>query len=366
MSIPLSQAVFWSVAFLVFVGLIWLLKGVLLPFVLGALIAYLLNPIVSRLEKLGIARRGAVLLILASFFTLLTIFLAILSPILLREAMAFLDAAPGYATYLWEKAQPIIVSIQERLGYQITDQLQGVLQDNVGKTFQVGKGVLTGLANGGGAVLEFMTTLFLTPIAAYFMMKEWPGIVKEIRDMMPRDHETTLRELLRQIDGKISGFVRGQIMICGALGLLYAIALSLAGLNYGFVIGLGTGILSIIPYVGSTLGLVTSLVVSYLQSSGDWSFVGIIAVIFFVGQFIEGNFITPKLMGDSVGLHPLWIIFALMVGGSLLGILGMFLAVPVAAIIGVLLAFALSQYKASPFYRKDENKKASQEEKQSK
>lgn len=366
MTLPLSQTIFWSVAFLIFLGLIWLLKGILLPFVLGAVIAYLLNPVVGRLEKLGMARRGAVLLMLGSFFTVLTILLAILLPILLREAMAFLDAAPGYVTYLWAKVQPMIVAVQERLGYQITDQLQGLLQDNMGKTLQVGKGVLAGLANGGGAVLEFMTTLFLTPIAAYFMMKEWPAIVREIGDMMPRDHESTLRELLRQIDGKISGFVRGQIMICGALGILYAIALSIAGLNYGFVIGLGTGILSIIPYVGSTLGLMTSLVVSYLQSGGDWSFVGIIAVIFFVGQFIEGNFITPKLMGDSVGLHPLWIIFALMAGGSLLGLLGMFLAIPVAAIVGVLLAFAFSQYKASSFYRKKGEKKLDQEKKQNK
>jgi predicted PurR-regulated permease PerM len=254
MTLPLSQTIFWSVAFLIFLGLIWLLKGVLLPFVLGALIAYLLNPVVGRLEKLGMARRGAVLLMLGSFFTVLTIFLAILLPILLREAMAFLDAAPGYVTYLWAKVQPMIVAVQERLGYQITDQLQGILQDNMGKTLQVGKGVFTGLASGGGAVLEFMTTLFLTPIAAYFMMKEWPAIVREIGNMMPRDHESTLRELLRQIDGKISGFVRGQIMICGALGILYAIALSIAGLNYGFVIGLGTGILSIIPYVGVHAG----------------------------------------------------------------------------------------------------------------
>jgi predicted PurR-regulated permease PerM len=366
MTITLSQAVFWSVTFLIFLGLIWLLKGILLPFVLGALIAYLLNPVVGRLEKLGLARRASVLLILGSFFAVLTLLLAIILPILVREGMEFLDAAPKYGAYLWEKVQPLIAAIQEKMGYQITDQLQVILQDNMGKTLQVGKGLLAGLAGGGEAVVGFMTTLFLTPIAAYFMMKEWPAIVREMGDMMPRHHETTLRELIRQIDEKISGFVRGQIMICGALGLLYAIALSIAGLNYGFVIGLGTGILSIIPYVGSTLGLATSLVVSYLQSGGDWSFVGIIAVIFFVGQFIEGNFITPKLMGDSVGLHPLWIIFALMAGGSLLGLLGMFLAIPIAAIIGVLLAFAFSQYKASSFYRKKEDKKLDQEKKNKK
>ena len=147
--------------------------------------------------------------------------------------------------------------------------------------------------------------------------------------------------------------------VCLALGFAYAVCLSIAGLNYGFVIGLSTGILSIIPFVGSTLGLAISLFVAFLQSGGDLTFIGIIAAIFFIGQFIEGNFITPKLMGDSVGLHPLWIIFALMAGGSLMGLVGMFLAVPFAASIGVLVNFAISEYKKSEYYQsKDCNENA--------
>jgi predicted PurR-regulated permease PerM len=147
--------------------------------------------------------------------------------------------------------------------------------------------------------------------------------------------------------------------VCLALGFAYAIALSIAGLNYGFVIGLSTGILSIIPFVGSTLGLAISLIVAFLQTGGDLTFIGIIAAIFFIGQFIEGNFVTPKLMGDSVGLHPLWIIFALMAGASLMGLVGMFLAVPFAASIGVLVNFAISEYKKSEYYQcKDDKENA--------
>ncbi len=156
-------------------------------------------------------------------------------------------------------------------------------------------------------------------------------------------------DLLKQIDQKLSGFVRGQISVAVMLGVAYAIALTIAGLKYGFMIGLMSGLLSVIPMVGSAVGLIVSVAVAWFQA-GDIVFVGIIAAIFIAGQVIEGNFLTPKLVGDSVGLHPLWVFFALLAGGSLLGILGMFLAVPVAAVIGVLLSFAIYKYKQSAYY----------------
>lgn len=346
---------FWGCAVLIVLLLVWTFKTVLLPFVLGATIAYLLNPFVNKICKKGFKRPTAVLCILGGFFLFVTVILAVITPILFREATGFIESAPAYAQRVWELAEPRIMWIQERLGYTITqEQIQTVLEDNVGKALQIGKGVLGGLTMGGIAIVDFLTTLLITPVAAYFLMKEWPGIVSWVKGIIPRDHIATISVLGKKIDLKISGFVRGQITICVALGFVYAVALSIAGLNYGFVIGLSTGILSIIPFVGSTLGLVTSVVVAFLQTGGDLTFVGIIACIFFAGQFVEGNFITPKLMGDSVGLHPLWIIFALMAGGSLMGLLGMFLAVPVAASIGVLVNFAISEYKKSPYYQKND------------
>lgn len=328
----------------------------LLPFILGGAIAYLLNPIVNKISSKWGGRQTAVLIILGSFFMVLAGLLAIISPIIFREATGFIESAPDYADKIWALVEPHIVWIQTQLGYEISGQIQTVLQDNMGQALQIGKGVLGGLKSGGVAIADFMTTLFITPIAAYFLMKEWPDIVEWAKGILPRDHVAVVSDLLNQIDRKISGFVRGQITVCLALGFVYAIALSIAGLKYGFVIGIGTGILSIIPFVGSTLGLVTSVAVAFLQTGGDFTFVGIIACIFFAGQFIEGNFVTPKLMGDSVGLHPLWIIFSLMAGGSLMGLVGMFLAVPVAASIGVLATFAISQYKLSPYYQKVETK----------
>lgn len=350
MKINLFQT-FWGIAILLVFSLVWIFKAVLLPFVLGGAIAYLLNPVVNKISEKGMGRQAAVLTILGFFFFFVALLFAIIAPILMREAIGFIDSAPSYAQRIWVSAQPYILTIQEKLGYTITDQLQTVLQDNMGKALQIGKGVLGGLTSGGIAVMDFFTTLLITPVAAYFLMKEWPKVTEWSLGIIPRHHINVVCDLLRQIDKKISGFVRGQVSVCMALGFGYALALTLVGLNYGFVIGLATGVLSIIPFVGSTLGLVTSVAVAYLQTGGDFVFVGLVAGIFFLGQFIEGNFVTPKLMGDSVGLHPLWIIFALMAGGSLMGLLGMFLAVPVAASIGVLVTFAINEYKKSPYYQ---------------
>ncbi|HNS44860.1 MAG TPA: AI-2E family transporter [Alphaproteobacteria bacterium] len=345
------QILFWGLAVLVAAGLISLFQPVLFPFVLGGAIAYLLNPIVNKLSKGKVKRPWVVLGILGAFFLVVGLILAVITPILIKEAADFIHHAPELAQNIWDKIEPRIVAVQEQMGYHITaDQLQTAVKDNIGKALQVSKGVLGGLTKGGIAIVDFISTLLITPVAAYFLMKEWPAVMKFVNDLLPRQHAPTIKRLAGDIDRKISGFVRGQITVCVLLGLIYALALSIAGLNYGFFIGLGTGILSIIPFVGSTVGLVTSLAVAFFQSGGDWTFIGMIAVIFFIGQFIEGNFITPKLMGDSVGLHPLWIIFALMAGGSLMGLLGMFLSVPVAASIGVLVGFLIETYKKSPYY----------------
>ncbi len=191
--------------------------------------------------------------------------------------------------------------------------------------------------------------MIISLVVAYFMMAEWPAVTKWVRDLMPRHSEETIMGLLRQIDTKISGFVRGQISVAVVLGVSYAVMLTLAGLKYGFLIGLMSGLISVIPMVGSAVGLVVSVAVAWFQA-GDIMFVLLIAGIFLGGQVIEGNFLTPKLVGDSVGLHPLWVFFALLAGGSLLGILGMFLSVPVTAVVGVLLSFAIQRYKESPYY----------------
>ena len=245
--------------------------------------------------------------------------------------------------------EPHMQRVSEVLGQENGADLKALLSKHSGSVAQVTKQLLQGMLAGGQAVLDMISVLVFTPIIAYFMMKEWMHITAWVEDLLPQQQKNTILDLLKQIDVKISGFVRGQISVAVILGLSYAIALTTAGLKYGFLIGLASGLLSIIPMVGSAFGLVISVAVAWFQT-GDLTFVAIIAAIFLIGQIIEGNILSPKIVGESVGMHPLWVFFALLAGGSLFGILGMLLAVPVAAVAGVLLAFAITQYKTSPYY----------------
>jgi len=347
-----NQLYFWTGAFAAFIAFVYVFKSVLLPFVLGLAIAYLLNPLVMALGRLKINRSIAALTILLTFFASLALFVALIAPILYRQSLDFIDAAPGYAQSIWSLMQPTLTQITERLGLNGTSDIdiKSILTNNSETAADIAKRVINKIAEGGQAVMSTITIIIFTPIVAYFVMKEWVRISEWVEDLLPRDNKETIKELLKQIDEKISGFVRGQISVAVILGVAYAIGLTIADLKYGALIGLGAGLLSIIPMVGSAIGLGVSVIVAYFQSF-DLVYVAIIAAIFLGGQLIEGNILSPKIVGDSVGLHPLWVFFALLAGGALFGILGMLLAVPVAATAGVLLAFGIVQYKSSALYK---------------
>ncbi|MEM8833500.1 MAG: AI-2E family transporter [Pseudomonadota bacterium] len=347
---------FWAGVLTLFLGFVWLFNDILTPFVLGIVIAYLLNPLVKSFSTKGIKRTTASLIITVIFYLALIAVIAVITPILAKESAELIERMPEYNEKFFEWVQPHLAWLEEKFGEQYIVDAQEFLKSNVASILSFSSGVAGGLAAGGKAVLNTLTILVLTPLVSFFMMKEWPAITGWVEDLIPRQHEKMIKDILKQIDLKLAGFIRGQLTVAFLLGLIYAIALTIAGLNYGFLIGITAGILSIIPLVGSTLGLVVSVAVAWFQS-GELSYVGIIAAIFIVGQIVEGNILSPKLLGDSVGLHPLWILFALMAGGSLFGILGMLLAVPVAAVIGVLASFAIIQYKKTPLYKKAPAKK---------
>lgn len=346
---------FWGVVFAGLGAVVWVLGDMLTPFILGLSIAYLLNPVVEKMKRFRVRRWAAALIILSAFLIFVAILLALIIPLAYNQLSALAVAMPGYVDAATMYMEPYIARLQSWIGAQSPENLQTMVKENVGQVVNVGGGLVAGLALGGQALVNFITILVLTPLVAFFMMQEWPRMTAFVQHLYPQEHEAVIDDLFRQIDTKLSGFIRGQLTVAFVLGALYAVALSLAGLNYGFLIGLSAGILSIVPMVGSTVGLVVSLAVAWFQS-GDWSYMGVIAAIFIAGQIFEGNFLTPKLVGDSVGLHPLWVLFALMAGGSLFGILGMLLAVPVAAIIGVLGGFGILVYKNSAFYRKSDEK----------
>ncbi len=346
---PTTHLIFWTGATIVFVLTIILFKTVLLPFVMGIAVAYLLNPTVNKFSEVGIARGPAALMILFSFLILIGGFIGIVSPILYRELAQFSKDLPEYIEKFWEMLTPITAKLEEYIGTVEKENIEALIKDNAGSATALAKVIVSKLAAGGQALADIVSVAIFMPIVAYFMMKEWPAVTKWVHDLLPRHSEGTIVSLLKQIDEKLSGFIRGQITVAVVLGLAYAIMLTIAGLKYGFMIGLFSGFLSVIPMVGSAVGLIVSVAVAWFQA-GDIMFVALVGGIFLGGQVIEGNFLTPKLVGDSVGLHPLWVFFALLAGGSLLGILGMFLAVPIAAVIGVLLAFAIAEYKKSAYY----------------
>ncbi|MEX2488430.1 MAG: AI-2E family transporter [Pseudomonadales bacterium] len=346
-----NQALFWLLALFGFLALVYLFRAVLLPFVLGAVIAYLLNPLVAWLGRRQVPRTAAVSLILLLFTAVVVVLLLLLIPPLYHELVQLARGAPDYIDALLERLQPFIQNLQQQVDQDNLEQsLREALRDNVSSVLNVSTNVLAGLLSSGQAVIGFFTVVLLSPLVSFLLMLEWPTITRWIDGMIPRQHYDRIRELLTRIDTKIAGFIRGQLLVALVLGILYALALSIAGLRFGFLIGAGAGLLSIIPLFGSTVGLLVAATTAWFQS-GEIGYVGLIAAIFIGGQVLEGNVITPRLMGKSVGLHPIWILFALLAGGAFLGIAGMLLAIPVAATIGVLAQFGVEEYKASHYYQ---------------
>ena len=346
---PRTHLIFWTAATITFIAFIMLFKSVLFPFVLGIAIAYLLNPLVNKLGNIGFSRAPAAMMILLGFVIIILTITLLLAPVLVRELTELAQNMPGYIKNVIEQVKPLIERAQAMLGITEDQAITKILENGGGpaiKTFNV---IFQNLVAGGQAVVDAMSIVVITPIVAYFMMKDWPAVTSWVHDLIPRHAEKDANSLLKKIDEKIAGFVRGQISVAVMLGIGYAVTLAIVGLKYGMLIGLASGLLSVIPMVGSAVGLIVSISVAWFQTM-DITFVLIVGGIFLAGQVIEGNFLTPKLVGDSVGLHPLWVFFALVAGGSLLGILGMFLSVPVTASIGVITSFLLQKYKDSQYY----------------
>lgn len=343
------QIFFWLFVFTLLFVSIWILQSVLLPFVLGAAIAYLLDPFVERLDEWGVNRSLSTIIMLVTCLLVVSSVFVLLIPALYNELQALITAMPGYIESLKTLAAPYIEIIKEKTGLKSQEDLLAILFEQKAAAFKASDTFISGLAAGGNSVISMLSILALTPLSAFFFIREWPKIMSFLESLLPRTHEKTLKTLFTKMHEIVSGFIRGQLMVAFFLAIFYAIALTLAGLEYGVIIGLSAGLLSIIPMLGAIGGLIAATATAWLTTF-ELGYTGIIALIFVFGQIVEGNFLTPKLVGDQVGLHPLWVIFAVMAGGALMGLAGMFLAVPVAAIIGVLIGFSISKYKETPLY----------------
>ncbi len=344
------QVVFWAAALVAVVVLLWLLGGILLPFVAGMTLAYFLNPVADRLQRLGLHRTVAALVVIGVFVLAFVLLLMIMAPLIGAQLAAFVENIPGYVGRVQKLlSDPGLPWLRKLIG-------EGVIAGDQSVGGLVAQGAtwlaefLQSLWSGGQAVISVFSLMVVTPVVAFYLIVDWHRMIATVNSCVPLPYRETVHELAREMDHAISGFVRGQSAVCLILGSFYAIALTLAGLNFGLLIGVISGIITFIPYVGSMTGLVLSVGVAVAQFWPDWGRILLVFGIFMFGQFVEGNVLSPKLVGHSVGLHPVWLIFALFAFGYLFGFVGLMLAVPLAAVVAVLLRFALRQYLASPLY----------------
>lgn len=342
------QMTFWVLTFVVGVLVLYVLREILLPFVAGMALAYLLDPVANRLERAGANRMVACLVIIGTVVLAFVILILLFVPILTAQLGAFIDKLPGYVSRIQAVAMdPNREWLRKFVG-------EGVADAQVSDLVKQGAGWITAfiksLWSGGQALLSIFSLVVVTPVVAFYLLYDWDRMVVAVDNWAPLHHRETVRGLAREMNEAIAGFVRGQTAVCLILGSYYAVALTLVGLSFGLLIGLASGIITFIPYVGSMTGLVLALGVAIAQFWPEYTPIIVVLVIFFVGQFLEGYVLAPKLVGESVGLHPVWLMFALFAFGYLLGFVGLLVAVPLAAVVGVLARFALRRYLESSFY----------------
>ncbi|MBC8035966.1 MAG: AI-2E family transporter [Rhizobiales bacterium] len=344
------QVVIWIGALVAAILVLWLLSAILLPFIAGIVLAYFLDPVADKLERLGLPRLAATLTILLFSILVLALALVLIVPILGDQIGKFASDLPALLQGLAVRFNELAPNwLKEMLASSGTN-IQGSVSDIAGRAAGWIVTLLGSLLSGGMALVNLVALMVITPIVAFYLLVDWDDIVAKVDSWVPRDHVETVRGLAREIDAAMAGFIRGQGTLCLFLGAFYAIGLSLVGLKFGLAIGIVTGFLSFIPYAGAITGGVLAIGVALVQFWPDFGSILIVIAIFVAGQFIEGNILQPKLVGQSVGLHPVWLMFALFAFGYMFGFVGLLLAVPMAAAAGVLARFGLRQYLGSDLY----------------
>jgi predicted PurR-regulated permease PerM len=349
-----NQVLVWVGFVLVIILLLWVFSSILLPFVVGLAIAYLLNPLVNRLERVGIGRAFASVLVLVLVLALLVGLLLMLVPLLAQQVLGLMAGLPGYISDLQILMQNLAPQLAEWLGPERAAQFEASFADLIARAVEVAGGFTAQLAQSGLTVINTVALLFITPVVAFYLLLDWEGMIKRVDDLLPRQYRDEIRGVIAQIDRSMAGVLRGVGGVVLVLCIYYASALWLVGLDYGLAIGIIGGLMSFIPYVGFLIGFTLSVTIAAVQFWPDeWLRLVIVLVIYILGQFLEANVLYPKLVGQSININPVWLMFALFAFGLLFGFVGLLLAVPLAAIVGVLTRYALRKYQASTLYRGD-------------
>jgi predicted PurR-regulated permease PerM len=340
-----ERRIFWAVFLAIGLAAVYVLSEVLLPFVAGMAIAYFLDPVVDRFEKMGWSRILGTSVVLVGFLVIAVGLFLLLLPVVNAQFLRLVEVVPAFL----ERLEPVLSPILAELNAGADGAALGKLPSMAGEALKWAGGLLARLVSGGVAVANLLSLLLITPVVAFYLLRDWDRMVDRVDSWLPHAQRDTIRVQCAAIDRTLAAFVRGQGSVCIVLAFFYAAALSLAGLQFGVVIGIFVGLISFVPFVGAILGGLMSIGLAAVQFDSLQP-IAIIAAIFVVGQVLEGNVLTPKLVGDAVGLHPVWVIFALLAGGALFGFVGILLALPAAAVIGVLTRFGLSEYLASSLH----------------
>ncbi|TWI09479.1 putative PurR-regulated permease PerM [Lysobacter ruishenii] len=341
----------WTAMAAVVCWLLWLLAPVLTPFVLAALLGWLGDPLVDKLQARGRSRNFAVGLVFTGMIVLLLVALVLLVPTIERQVLTLWESLPTYRDWLMLTALPWV---EARTGLEITQWLDlshlfELIRGNWERAGGVATTLLGYMSRSGFALLTMVANAALLPVLTFFFLRDWDVLVERIAALIPRDHLGTASRLARDTSDVLGAFLRGQFLVMLILGVMYGLGLWAVGLDLGILIGIVAGLFTFIPYLGPTSGIILGSIAALVQY-GDWQHVAGVLAVFGIGQVIETYGLTPKLVGDRIGLHPVAVIFAVMAGGQLFGFLGMLLALPLAAVINVLLRFAHERYVASRLY----------------
>ncbi|MEM0922586.1 MAG: AI-2E family transporter [Pseudomonadota bacterium] len=343
-----EQLRYWSLGLLAIVAFLWLFSGAVLPFVMGAAVAYLTDPLADRLERAGCSRTLATVIITVAALAIGVIAFVLVVPALIAQIREAVADLPNYV----QQAREVLVGVLPELDQQdsFVRKTLASLSENVKEW---SGNAIASIWSGSVAVFDFFSVMVIAPVVAFYMLHDWDKIVAAIDEILPRQHQAVIHRLMRELDLVLAGFVRGQLTVCVILGMFYAVALSLIGLDFAMLIGFFAGLISFIPFVGSIMGGVLSIGVAVAQfwTAPEWILA--VVAVFVLGQAVEGNYLTPKLVGDKVGLHPVWLMFALSAFGSAFGFLGLLIAVPAAAGLGVMARFLTGQYKEGRLYLGD-------------
>ena len=340
-----KQTIFWIVITCILFLAIYTLSSVLMPFVAGMILAYLLDPLVDRVEKIGIRRSLSTFFVLTIFFVCSAGSSLLLLPVILNQ----LSNLTSFLPTLISNLEPFMRQVRSLVDNAIKADNSNQLSLPVADILNWAGGFLTEIISSSLAFANLLSLIIITPIVAFYLLRDWDLIINKVKSWMPITQKVKIVEQVVKVDRSLSALVRGQGTVCLILALYYSVSLTAVGLQFGILIGIFAGIVSFIPFVGAILGAIFSIGFSIIQFE-TYTPILLVAGIFLVGQVLEGNFLTPKLIGEAVGLHPVWVIFALLTGATLFGFLGVLLALPIAVVVAVLIRFSLRSYLESEIY----------------